>query len=202
MTFFPWPGSPRGGIGTRPHRLARRLVPRRLYPSTVFRSVTLSERWPDEGGRRTLGLLDEDLGFCLVGEAGRRFRFAAGKGGAGALADVLWPGRRPRGGDGRRERSSTSPGARPMMPTGGPGRSASRTWASTLPTCVTAGTSVHRLPRAGRCALRARYRPAGLHRGRAAADRGTHLMSQPAGARQTQLECGPASLSIPEVRTS
>ncbi|MDR7520286.1 MAG: ring-cleaving dioxygenase [Armatimonadota bacterium] len=59
------------------------------YTIRGVHGVTLSERGLDEGGRRTLGLLDEGLGFRLVGEVGRRFRFAAGDGGTGALVDVL-----------------------------------------------------------------------------------------------------------------
>jgi catechol 2,3-dioxygenase-like lactoylglutathione lyase family enzyme len=50
-----------------------------------FHSVTLSE----EGYERTARLLVDTLGFRLQREAGTRFRFETGGGGAGALVDVL-----------------------------------------------------------------------------------------------------------------
>lgn len=48
-------------------------------------SVTLGEA----GYESTALLLAESMGFRLVGEAGNRFRFEVGAGGAGALVDVL-----------------------------------------------------------------------------------------------------------------
>jgi len=50
-----------------------------------FHSVTLSER----GYEATARLLTEILGFRKVAEAGHRFRFDTGPGGAGARVDVL-----------------------------------------------------------------------------------------------------------------
>jgi glyoxalase family protein len=50
-----------------------------------FFGVTLSE----EGYERTASLLTKTLGFSLLKEEGNRFRYQAGKGGPGALVDVL-----------------------------------------------------------------------------------------------------------------
>ncbi len=50
-----------------------------------FFGVTLSE----EGYERTASLLTETMGFRLVKEDGDRFRYEVGKGGPGAMVDVL-----------------------------------------------------------------------------------------------------------------
>ena len=55
------------------------------YAIRGFHSFTLSVDEPE----RTAALLTETLGFRAAGEAGDRFRYAAGEGGLGALVDVL-----------------------------------------------------------------------------------------------------------------
>ncbi len=50
-----------------------------------FFGVTLSE----EGYERTASLLTETMGFHLTRENGNRFRYEVGKGGPGAMVDVL-----------------------------------------------------------------------------------------------------------------
>lgn len=69
--------------GPRPARQEGAVSPE--YAIRGFYSVTLSE----EGYERTASLLTETLGFNLVREAGNRFRYEVGQGGAGALVDVL-----------------------------------------------------------------------------------------------------------------
>jgi glyoxalase family protein len=143
LTFFPWPGAPRGRQGTGQvavtsfslpagaldywqGRFQQNSVPveppitrfdARVLPFTDpdglrlelvahagetrqgwqngpvppewairgFYGVTLAE----EGYERTAGLLTETMGFRLIGQDGNRFRYAAGDGSAGAIADVL-----------------------------------------------------------------------------------------------------------------
>jgi glyoxalase family protein len=50
-----------------------------------FHSATLSE----EGYEQTARLLQDTMGFALVGNEGNRFRYKASGGGAGAIVDVL-----------------------------------------------------------------------------------------------------------------
>src|SRR3954447_3434333 len=144
MTFFPWPGAPRGRKGTGqvtstafavpvdaisywvarldqhqvphtgplerfgeqvlacsdPDGLGIELIatatasPDRAYsqgPVPVqsaihgFHSASLTEG----GYQRTAALLTDAMGFHLVGQEGNRFRYAAGGGEAGAIADIV-----------------------------------------------------------------------------------------------------------------
>ncbi len=152
LTFFPWPGAPRGRLGSgqatatsysippesvgfwlerlKQHRIAARgpegrfgdqvisfsdpdglplelaaaaeSDPRAPWPEGPvpaehairgFHGVTLLE----DRAEGTVGLLAETLGFSAAEEAGGRRRFTAGRGGPGAIVDVLAGPGSPRG---------------------------------------------------------------------------------------------------------
>jgi catechol 2,3-dioxygenase-like lactoylglutathione lyase family enzyme len=150
LTFFPWPGAPRGRLGTGQTTLVSFVIPAgglkfwmdRLQAHKVnfdgpfprfdeqvlafadpdhlqleliattggaepwlgsgvpqehairgFHSITLSL----EGHESTAALLTGVLGFRQLGEAGNRFRYATGDGGAGATIDLLCQPELPRG---------------------------------------------------------------------------------------------------------
>ncbi|MDR7521753.1 MAG: ring-cleaving dioxygenase [Armatimonadota bacterium] len=261
MTFFPWPGAPRGRIGVgqvtvtaffiparavgfwqerlRRHGIATR-GPTARFDETVlafedpdglplelvasdddaragwpdgpipeayairgFHSVTLSERGLDEGGRRTLGLLDEGLGFRLVGEASGRFRFAAGEGGAGALVDVLCLDGAPAG--------ETAVGTVHHVAWRTPDEAHQRAWQERIAHLGLRVTDVRdrryfrsiyfREP--GGVLFEIATDPPGFTVDEPPAHLGKHLMLPPwLEPRRAQLERALPPLSIPEVRTS
>ncbi len=109
LTFFPWPEQPRGrkGAGQATNtsfsilpgsvsywedRLRSNSVPKE-HAIRGFHSVTLLE----EVLERTETVLVDTLGFRQLGEEEDRFRYEAGKGGAGTIVDILYRPKAQRG---------------------------------------------------------------------------------------------------------